>query len=178
MDDFVVDCDSPQSSALNELAIVVASSQDNQFFYYGGLDLGSHFADDTPETETETGSHRAVEVKGVCRDRKIHLIAGWMRDVETGGGDGVHPGERRWCKRPGASCAIARRAAEALLDVIEGDVVDREEREGDDQTVEAVTFCTGNDQDCWTRSADPARKAFRDLKAMKAAATVLPEAVA
>ncbi|KAJ0312298.1 hypothetical protein COL516b_001373 [Colletotrichum fioriniae] len=65
-DDLVVDRDSPQAlnsharsgaafqaeRALDELADVVAFSQDDPFFYYGVLDIGNHLVADTPGTET------------------------------------------------------------------------------------------------------------------------------
>lgn len=107
-DDLVVDHDSPQTlssharggatflakHARNELADVVASSQDDELFYYGGLDLGNHVADDTPGTDTV--SRHALEAEGVRCDRKIIVQPCWKPDVETGRGDGVPlPGERR-----------------------------------------------------------------------------------
>ncbi|KAK1689501.1 hypothetical protein BDP55DRAFT_725660 [Colletotrichum godetiae] len=189
-DDLVVDRESPQAlasharggaaytakRALNELADIVAASQDDPFYYYGGLDIGNHFAADTPEAEAVV-ARRDVEAEGGWCDRKLIGQPCWKRDVETSGDD-VCSGERRWCNRPGAPCAIARRAAEALLDAIDG-VVDSEEEGNEAQDAETEAFCTGRDQDCWTRSADPAVwKASCDLKAMKAAARDLLEAVA
>ncbi|KAK1623643.1 hypothetical protein BDP81DRAFT_454429 [Colletotrichum phormii] len=186
-DDLVVDRDSPQAlasharggaaytakRALNELADIVAASQDDPFYYYGGLDIGNHFAADTPEAEAVV-ARRDVEAEGGWCNSKLIGQPCWKRDVETSGDD-VHSGERHWCNRPGAPCAIARRAAEALLD----GVVDGEEEGNEAQAAKTEAFCTSHDQDCWTRSADPAAwKASRDLKAMKAAARDLLEAVA
>ncbi|OHF03557.1 clock-controlled pheromone ccg-4 [Colletotrichum orchidophilum] len=162
--------------ALNELADVVAASQDDPFFYYGGLDLRNHFADDTSEL-----ARREAEAK-----------EGWVENVG-------HPDEKRWCSLPGAPCAIARRAAEALVDAIEGvgEVANRGNETAQagvppdggrcqsigqpcwKARVKREPFCTSYDQGCWTRSADSAAwKASRDLKAMKSAARDLLEAVA
>lgn len=85
---------SSQARARTELADVVASSQDDELFYYGGLDLGNHVADDRPGTDIV--SRHALETEDVRCDRKIIVQPCWKPHVETGRGDGVPlPGERR-----------------------------------------------------------------------------------
>ncbi|TKW50855.1 Clock-controlled pheromone ccg-4 [Colletotrichum tanaceti] len=218
--DIVVDKRSPEALAshseggeaymakryLSDLAGAVASSQPDPLSYYGGLGLGQRFADDTAEgvekreAEAEAGVRTGRWNTRWCRTVGQPCWKAKKRsadeDEQVTEADSMAD-DRRWCSQPGAPCSVAKRAAEALLEAVEGPVdglVAKREAEAAPwntrwcrtvgqpcwkEKTKREAFCTNPDEPCWEQETDPeAWKAQRDLDAMVVAARAVIENVA
>ncbi|WYZ42558.1 hypothetical protein EsH8_VI_000257 [Colletotrichum jinshuiense] len=151
---------------LDELAGVVASTQPDPFFWYSSLGLEQHFANDTTALDRREALPNAETDPWCIRPGQPC----WKRDVETLEEIDIHAEDRRWCGRPGKPCWYTKRAAEALIETINEDVVKKREAE---------PWCIHPGQPCWKRDASPESwRATRDLDAMTSAARVVIESVA
>ncbi|KAL6862516.1 hypothetical protein ACO1O0_002750 [Amphichorda felina] len=173
--------------ALNELAHMVSLSEFNPQEFYNGLELENHFEPDTDtDTDAESVQKRDANPDAWC-ERPGQSC--WKRNAE----------DKRWCERPGQSCWKAKRAAEAVLNIVGADQDDKDfDRQSSSFDPEfakrdAEAWCERPGQSCWKRDAEanadaeaeawcerPGQscwKARRDLHSVKNAARGVLETV-
>ncbi len=96
--------------AVDDLAAVVASTRDDPTGYYNSLGFDVHFFPDEPEPEHEPESghgHGAAANETTTKRAVSEAIEAREADA-------------RWCTWVGQSCWKVRRAAEAIVDTIDG----------------------------------------------------------
>ena len=145
--------------AVDELAHLVSLSEHDPEHFYNGLELEKHFE---PDSEADSVVKRDGLPAPWC-ERPGQSC--WKRDAEADAHAAAN--DKRWCERPGQSCWKARRAAEAVLEVVgsgEEESVDMEARGFDPEFAkrDAEAWCERPGQSC--------RRARRDLYAVRNAA--------
>ncbi|KAH6895958.1 hypothetical protein B0T10DRAFT_229956 [Thelonectria olida] len=168
--------------SLNELAGHVALAQHSPEEYYKALELASQFHPDSDEKEKRDALPNpwCERIGQSC----------WKRDAEAD--KQAVTKDKRWCERIGQSCWKAKRAAEAVLDVVgrDADNVERDAAFDPDffSKREAQPWCERIGQSCWKekRDAHPEPwcerigqscwKARRDLNNMRTVARSIVEA--
>ncbi|KAF6830817.1 clock-controlled pheromone ccg-4 [Colletotrichum plurivorum] len=157
---------------VDEIANVVAASQDDPADYYGKLAMERRFAEDTTDVV------RREEEANPCRPGQACWKSEYPfeddEDDEAEKRD-VHGEDKRWCRQIGQPCWRVKRAAEALVEAI-GEDEDLSKREFNPVS-KREPWCRQPGQPCWKRDADPEPwcrqigqpcwKAARDLHAMK-----------
>ncbi len=132
--------------AVDDLAAVVAATRPDPAAFYNSLGFDLHFVPDEPESEAVNFTAGAGRTK---------------RDVVE-----AREADARWCTWVGQSCWKVRRAAEAIVDTIDGFEAGESKKTRRDASVafEPVAFgkreaspeadprwCTWVGQSCWKR---------------------------
>lgn len=168
---------------LNEVANLIALSQNDPVSFYKQLELENQLDHDTEGDKNEKRDASPAPEPWCLRPGE----GCWKR-----GADAVSE-DKRWCLRPGEGCWKAKRAAEAVLAIVGRDAENVDSKPFAPAYFakrDAEPWCLRPGEGCWKRSADanpepwclrPGEgcwKAKRDILAMRSAAMEIINAYA